>query len=457
MTFTFIVSQITSGNKYLVEVKNHPQHLCNKPTEVYPTTYDSIYVAIHYGGFDMKTGQKINELGPHLVQYQNNALFSKSGNLYVYSPQPKPADPYINTWINMDYELKQGTKLGYLFFDSSRALQASELNLSKNQCEQERIQIFAILMLPLENPRLAGYMLTGNGPVFLERNGSLAWLYSCPQVRLPLHTLNQCYDKIPVLYKGQIQFVDPITRQTLPDALPQKCSDPIKNLFQIDMDQKDSWYSPILELTHRDRHAVFAPKDISPFTTQKFPQSAKAGTYTKGQLSEIGHAILMSSATENALQKFTRNLIVPSNAKRGPDGYTYYAPRIDFFVDKMISPNYFENKFVGTSGTVGYWLGKCGIWFAIFLFIKLIIDIVVVVMRTLKTHRITGKSANFGKVLLSATYNLFMVSILNSVSSPAKPIGSSTPIAVEMQESTEHIYPSVPTLPNNSPNTVSPV
>ena len=50
-----------------------------------------------------------------------------------------------------------------------------------------------------------------------------------------------------------------------------------------------------------------------------------------------------------------------------------------------------------------------------------------------------------------------MVSILNSVYSPAKPIGSSTPIAVEMQESTEHIYPSVPTLPNNSPNTVSPV
>ena len=131
--------------------------------------------------------------------------------------------------------------------------------------------------------------------------------------------------------------------------------------------------------------------------------------------------------------------------------------RTDFFVDNMIYPNYFENEFVQTFGTVGYWLEKCGIWFAIFLFIKLIIDIVVVVMRTLEVHRITGKSVNFGKVLLSAAYNLFMVSILNSVYSPAKPIGSSTPIAAEMQESTEHIYPSVPTLPNNSHNTVSPV
>ena len=50
-----------------------------------------------------------------------------------------------------------------------------------------------------------------------------------------------------------------------------------------------------------------------------------------------------------------------------------------------------------------------------------------------------------------------MVSILSSVYSPAKPIESSTPLAVEMQESTEHIYPSIQTLTNNAPNTVSPV
>ena len=223
------------------------------------------------------------------------------------------------------------------------------------------------------------------------------------------------------------------------------------------MDQKDSWYSLTPEITHRNRPAVFAPKDISPFTTQKFPQSAKAGMYTKGQLSEFWDAILMSSASKNALQKLTRNLIVSSNAKKGPDGYTYYAPRTDFFVDNMISPNYFENEFVETFGNLGYWLEKCGIWFAIFFFMKLVIDIVVVVMRTQELHRITGKSVNFGKVLLSATYNLFMVSIFNSVYSLAKPIESSTPIALEMQESTKHIYPSVPTLPNNSPNTVSAV
>ena len=406
-----------------------------------------MYVAIHYGGFDVKTGRKNNELGSHLLQYQNNAFFSKPGNLYVCSPQRKPADPNINTWLNMDYELHQATKLDYFFFESSRALQASELNLLKNQCQQERIQIFTILNLLVGNPRLAGYMLTGNRSTFRETDGSLAWLYSWPQLRSPLHTLNRCYDKIPILYKGQKQFVDPITRQILPDAPPQNCSDPIKNLFQMAKDQKNSWYSLTPDITHRDRPAVFAPKVTSPFTTQKFPQSAEAGMYTKGQLSEFCDAILMRSASKDALQKFTRNLIVPSNAKKGPDGHTYYAPRTDFSVDNMISPIYLANKFVQIFGTVGYWLERCGVWFAIFLFIKLIIDIIVTVMRTLEIHRITGWSVSFGKTLLSATYNFFMVSILNSVYSPAKPIESSSTIAVEMQESTEHIYPPIQTQP----------
>ena len=78
-------------------------------------------------------------------------------------------------------------------------------------------------------------------------------------------------------------------------------------------------------------------------------------------------------------------------------------------------------------------------------------------MRILEIHRITGKSVNFGKVLLSATYNLFMLSILNSVYSPAKPVEFSTPMVVEMQEFTEHIYPSIQTQPKNVPSTVSPV
>ena len=123
----------------------------------------------------------------------------------------------------------------------------------------------------------------------------------------------------------------------------------------------------------------------------------------------------------------------------------------------MISPKKFREQIFPNLWTVGFWLEKCGIWFAIILFTELIFDIVVTVMRTLEILRITGRLVTFGKVLLSTTYNFFMFSIFNSIYSPAKPIESLTPISVEMQESTEHIYPSIQTLPNKAPNTVSPV
>ena len=59
-------------------------------------------------------------------------------------------------YLNMDYEILKGTKLNHLFFQSSQLLQASQIQLLKNQYEQERTLILKILMLSFVNPRLAG-------------------------------------------------------------------------------------------------------------------------------------------------------------------------------------------------------------------------------------------------------------------------------------------------------------
>ena len=200
-------------------------------------------------------------------------------------------------YLNMDYEMHMATKLDYLFFQNSRLLQASEIQLVKNQCEQERTQILTILMLSLENPRLAGYMLTGNRSIFLETDGSLPWLYHCPLVPSPLHTMNQCYYGIPILYEGQIQFVDPITRQTHPAANIQNCTDRIKNFFKFDMDQEDPWYTLTTGIVHQDRPAVFGPKDVSPVAVHSFSGSQDAGLNTRSELSNFWDSILISAAS----------------------------------------------------------------------------------------------------------------------------------------------------------------
>ena len=146
---------------------------------------------------------------------------SADGSFFVHKPEsPHTDDPNPGTtyYLNLNYELHQGTKLDYLFFESSRMLEGSELQLLKNLCVQERTQILTTLMLLMENPGIAGYMLIGNHSLFLSTHGSLAWLCHCPLMRSLPHVMNHSYDKNPIFYKNAIFFVELITRQTYRDA-----------------------------------------------------------------------------------------------------------------------------------------------------------------------------------------------------------------------------------------------
>ena len=277
-------------------------------------------------------------------------------------------------------------------------------------------------MLSMENPRLAGYMLTGNRSMFLSTDGSLAWLYHCPLMRSPPHVMTQCYGKIPIFYKNAIFLVDPITQQTYPDAQGQKCSDRIKKLFQFDMEDENSWFTITPTLEHRKRPAVFGPKDVTPVSRRAFGGAGDAGIYARAQLSEFWDIILISAASRKALQKFSRELIVPNTMIDEPEQYFYYAPRTDFYVDNMISPSYFKNQFMDTFGSVAFVLEFCGIYFSCFLFIKLIVNLIVMLLRHMEISRLTGASLGFGKTLLSASYILFLTSTLTSVFNPQAPL-----------------------------------
>ena len=194
-----------------------------------------------------------------------------------------------------------------------------------------------ILMLSIENPRLAGYIITANGSMYLSTDGSIAWFYHCPLMRSPPHVMNQCYDKISIFYKNALFFGDRITRQTYPNAQAQNPSDRIRNFFKFDKEDKNSWFTITPTLEHRKRPAVFGPKDVTPVSRRAFAGERDARIYTRAQLSEFWDNIPISAASKKALQKFSRQLIVPNTAIHGPKQYSYYAPRTDFYVDNMIT------------------------------------------------------------------------------------------------------------------------
>ena len=174
----YIVSGRNNTSEYLFEIKTKPEVFCNKPVQVYPTSYDSLYVVIDFGGLDLASGKRNRFSGgtQHLQYYQPSV--SSDGRLFVHkteSPHTESPDPETPHYLNLDYELHQGTKLDYLFFEISKMLEGSEIQLLKNLCEQERT-FLTILMLSMENPRLAVYMLIGNRSMFLSTDGGLAWL-----------------------------------------------------------------------------------------------------------------------------------------------------------------------------------------------------------------------------------------------------------------------------------------
>ena len=211
-------------------------------------------------------------------------------------------------------------------------------------------------------------MLTGKRSMFLEIDGSLAWLYHCPLHHSPLHKMNQCYDRIPIFYEVQIQFFDPITRQTHPLANKQNCTHRIKSFFKFDMDQEDSWYTLTPGIVHQDRLNVFGPKDVSPVAVHSFPGSQDARLYTRSKLSNFWDSILISAASKNSLKKFSQELIVFFNNNKNQDSFLYFAPRTDFYVDNMISPDYFKDRFMDSFGPIAYVFEHCGIYFSVFFF-----------------------------------------------------------------------------------------
>ena len=131
-----IISGPDSTTKFVFEVKNNLQKHWGKPTDIYPTNYDSLYVAIISGGFDLRSGRNLGkerngatELLQYIAPTENNGF----AQLYAYDPKHtshKTSDE--DMYLNMDYEMHIGTELDYLFFQSARLLQASELQLLKN-------------------------------------------------------------------------------------------------------------------------------------------------------------------------------------------------------------------------------------------------------------------------------------------------------------------------------------
>ena len=109
-------------------------------------------------------------------------VLDNSNNKFIF-----PALNVSNNFATIDYNAHINTKIDYTMNYVFRSMTVQALKTFHTVCELERNQLLTILEKSVQNPQLAGFLLTVTCSNLLYVEGSTAWLYDCPHVLSPLY------------------------------------------------------------------------------------------------------------------------------------------------------------------------------------------------------------------------------------------------------------------------------
>ena len=218
---------------------------------------NTLIFLLYTEGFNMHTGQPnpnsiINEY------ISGKIVLNNSNNKYVF-----PALNVSNNFATKDYDAHINGKTVYTITHVFRSMTVQELNTLQTVYELEQNQLLTILAMYVQNPQLAGFLLTGSCSNFLYVEGSTAWLYDCPHFLSPLYITDCCFDRIPIHFKDTLMYVDPFTRQTFEYATLITCENNPKKNIELDPDSEDQdFYILGPEPIKRKPPLMFTPSQI---------------------------------------------------------------------------------------------------------------------------------------------------------------------------------------------------
>ena len=174
--------------------------------------------------------------------------------------------------------------------------------------------------MSVQNPQLAGFLLTGNPSNFLYVEGSTAWFYDCPHFLSPLYEADRCFKRIPIHYKDTLMYVDPITLQTYGYANPIPCDNNPRNITELDPDIDDQdFYNLRSEPIKRKPPLMFTPNQIETTIRSITFAVQDAGIYSNAELDQFWNRILFSKHSDTTLQLLGKTLSYSFISSNTPD------------------------------------------------------------------------------------------------------------------------------------------
>ena len=154
------------------------QTLCVKHDPLYSTQYSDLFVT-YTNHFNMHTRQP----NPQSIIKENisgKIVLDDSNTKFLF-----PALSVSNNFATIDCDAHINTKVDYAIYHIFRSMTVQELNTLHTVCELERNQLLTMLAMSVQNPQLAGSLLTGNRSNFFYIEGSTDWLYDFPNFLSP--------------------------------------------------------------------------------------------------------------------------------------------------------------------------------------------------------------------------------------------------------------------------------
>ena len=320
-------------------------------------------------------------------------VLDTSNNKFIF-----PALNVSNNFATIDYDAHINTTIDYTINHVFRSMTVQEPNTLHTICELERNQLLTKLAMSVQNPELAGFLLTGNRNNFLYVEGSTAWLYDCPHFLSSLYKADRCFDRIPIHFKDTLTYVDPITRLTYDYATPITCDNNPRNIIELDPDSDDQdFYILGPEPIKRKPPLMFTPSKIKTTKRPNTFTAPDAGINSNAELDQFWNRILFFKHSDSTLQLLGKALSysfissnTPTYDANSPHDTCnpYNTLRIGLHVKllkltPLFTPTWFSDAFIALFGYPCYILTQCGIYFPTFFFVQATLTLIVKLYKTL--------------------------------------------------------------------------
>ena len=154
---------------------------------------------------------------------------------------------------------------------------------------------------------LIAYIITGQRNTFATlKSSNVISFFQCKTVSSPLYVLeNQCFERIPIFYQNKLQFVDQVTRTTIPWSIkaPYK-TDNFDQQILLDADGHDSYPLTPYPIKARNHVRTITPdENESRFTHADFI-AQQLGIYNQRDWTDSIDKMKFKQLLDDAAEKF---------------------------------------------------------------------------------------------------------------------------------------------------------